>query len=313
MRKFLVNILLFSLPIIIVLAIIFFTKVSRGFCYNYIKGDCDARGKLFYKRIYSKAHTIDYLFIGSSKTMNGINDDLIEDTINNGKSGKLRLYNAGYCRFGRNLDYLFLKEFASRHKLKKVFLEVRSNESTTSHPIFPYLASSSEILDGINAVNGKIFKEIYNHELMAIDYLRFKAGFEIPENNSETMKWHGYNNIERIMNEKELRDAGLNEINKAEKNKINKDALEFKYSNYYLNRIISFCKEKNIELSFIYLPSFGGEKVAPAFLEEYNKEGKVIFGPDSIYKNVTYWKDAAHFNTAGATAYSNFLAKELTR
>lgn len=311
MKQFIKKILLFSLPIIVGLTIVFFTNAHREFCYNYIKGDCDTRGKLFYKRLEAKSVGVDYLFVGSSKTMNGINDGLIEDSLNKYSKNKLRLYNAGYCRFGRNLDFLLCKEFSKNNNLKKIFVEVRADESTTSHPMFAFLANSREILQGIPALNGKITSEIYNHSLMNLNYLRCILNLEKKEKNKYKLELHGYNNIDHVM-EKEL----LEEFYKEELNKnktIDKDALEYRYSRFYLSRIKKLCDKKNIELNFIFMPSFGNTTKSPAFKEEYEQWGKVIVGPDSIFNNKSYWKDVAHFNTAGATAFSNFLAKELAR
>lgn len=309
MKAFVKKIVLFSLPVFIGLLVVFFIKADREFCYNYIKGDCDTRGKLFYKRLETKSAGVDYLFVGSSKTMNGINDRLIEDSLNKRSPEHLRLYNAGYCRFGRNLDFLLCKEFSKNNALKKIFVEVRADESTTSHPMFPFLANGREILQGAKALNGKLPSELYNHSLMNLNYLRCELKLEKKEKNKYKLELHGYNNIDRVMEKEMLEEFYKDELNKNKS--VDKDALEYRYSHYYLNRIKTLCEKKNIELNFIFMPSFGNTTKLPAFKEEYEKWGKVIIGPDSIFNNKSYWKDVAHFNTAGATAFSNFLAKEL--
>lgn len=311
MKIFLKKIFLFVAPIFVLLATIFLIRTNREFCYNYIKGDCDARGKLFYKKLYAGNRNVDYLFVGSSKTMNGINDRLIEDSLNARQHNKIHLYNAGYCRFGRNLDFLFCKEFAKENKLKKIFLEVRYDESTTSHPVYSYLANGKEILSGIKVLNGKILSEIYNHLLMNINYTRCLIHLEHPEKNAERFQQYGYNNIEKILDKHLLEEFYNEEKEKFSSISINKKALEYKYSSFYIQKIHHLCKKNNIELNFIYLPSFGNVTKLPVFLEEYSKMGKVIIGPDSIFNSYSYWKDVAHFNTSGATAYSNFLAKNL--
>lgn len=311
MKEFIKKISLFVLPLAAVLGVVFFIKADREFCYNYIKGDCDARGKLFYKKLYTKNNNVDYLFVGSSKTMNGINDGLLEDSLS--KKEMNHVYNAGYCRFGRNMDFLLIKEFARQNKLKKVFLEVRGDESTTSHPIFAYLANGKEILVGAKALNGKLLPEIYNHLLMNLNYLRCNLKLEKAEKNKAPLELHGYNNIDRVLDKELLEEFYAEEKNKTESKKINKNALEYTYSNFYLKRMKALCEKNNIELVFVYLPSFGNASKEPGFKKEYEQWGKVIIGPDSIFTNKSYWKDVAHFNTAGATAYSNYLAKVLTR
>lgn len=311
MNLFLKKIVLFTLPILVALGIIFFKRTNREFNYNYIKGDCDARGRLFYKKLYTKNTNVDYLFVGSSKTMNGINDKLIEDSINKNSSTPVHLYNAGYCRFGRNLDFLFCKEFARNNKLKKIFLEVRSDESTTSHPIYAYLATGKEIIQGITALNSKVFAEMYNHTLMNLNYTRCKLKLDKPAKNNEQLQLHGWNNIDRVLPKAELDEFYQKEKTKLAQNPINTEAFEYIYSDFYLDKIHSLCEKQNIELNFIYLASYGNASKEPAFKSKYEQWGKVIIGPDSIFSNPMYFKDVAHFNTAGSTAFSKYLATVL--
>src|SRR5438105_1366901 len=99
MKTFVKKILIFSLPILAGLSFIFFMTTNREFCYNYVKGDCGERGKLLYKKMYEDKNKVDYLFVGSSKTWNDINDELLENLINTPNSYHARLFNVGYCRF----------------------------------------------------------------------------------------------------------------------------------------------------------------------------------------------------------------------
>ncbi len=307
MKQFVKKTLFFSLPVLVGLSFIFFIKTNREFCYNYVKGDCDQRGKLLYKKMYEDKNKVDYLFVGSSKTWNDINDELLENLINTPDSYPHRLFNVGYCRFGRNLDYLFFKEFLKRNQVKKIFLEVRADESTTSHPMFPYLASGKEVLEGAFALNTSLFPEIYDHLLMNINYFRCKINLTSADSNKTNPFLHGYNNIEKTI-APELLDKFYEEETKQKHG----SALTYRFSNYYLQKIRSLCEKRKIELAFIYLPSYANVNKTPAFLKKYEEWGKVIIAPDSIFKNKTYWKDVAHFNSYGATAYTKFLSTQLT-
>jgi len=309
MKYFLKKIVLFSLPVLIGLGGIFFIKTNREFCYNYVKGDCDQRGKLLYKKIYKDDDKVDYLFVGSSKTWNDIDDGLLEELINRSGTSYHRLFNVGYCRFGRDLDYLFCKEFCKRNRLKKIFLEVRADESTTSHPIFPFLANGTEVMEGALALNGKLFPGIYDHLLMNINYFRIMMHIDEMERNKTNPFLHGYNNIEKTIPAPELDRFYETEMSKHETH--DPSSITYRFSNYYLKKIKELCDKKKIELVFIYLPSYGNVSKTPAFLDQYKTMGKVIIGPDSIYKNKAYWKDVAHFNSFGAQAYTKFLAGEL--
>lgn len=311
MKQFVKKILIFSLPVLIGLGFIFFIKTNREFCYNYVKGDCDGRGKLLYKKMYEDKNKIDYLFVGSSKTWNDINDELLEKSINSPELAYVRLFNTGYCRFGRNLDYLFCKEFIKRNNLKKIFLEVRADESTTSHPIYPYLANGKEVLEGALALNGNYFSDIYNHLLMNVNYSRCKIKLEKAEVNTTNAFLHGYNNIDKIIEPEKL-ETFYNE-EKAKTKGTNINSPSYRFSNYYLEKIKKLCDAKKIELVFVYLPSYANVNKTPAFKSHYEQWGKVIVGPDSIFNNKSYWKDVAHFNSSGADAFTKFLATQLAR
>lgn len=313
MKRFIKKILLFSSPVITGLIAIFFIKTNREFCYNYVKGDCEGRGKLLYNKIYKEKNSVDYLFVGSSKTWNDIDDALLENILNSPGQSHIKMFNTGYCRFGRNLDYLFCKEFLKRNRLKKIFLEVRADESTTSHPIYSYLANGNEILEGTLALNGSLFPEIYNHLLMNINYSRCLINLETAETNTESTPRHGYNNIDRVLDTKTLDEFYVKEQKRLSEEKIDTSASAYRFSNYYLSKLKKLCDNKHVELNFIYLAGYSNINKAPAFKSKYEKWGKVIMAPDSIYTNKTYWKDVAHLNTYGATAFTKFLATELTR
>ncbi len=313
MKQLVKKIFLFSLPVLIGLIFIFFIKTNREFCYNYVKGDCEGRGKLLYKKIYEEKNSVDYLFVGSSKTWNDIDDGLLENLTNSPDLMSVKMFNAGYCRFGRNLDYLYCKEFLKRNCLKKIFLEVRADESTTSHPIYPYLATSGEVLEGALALNGKLFSEIYNHLLMNVNFSRCQLNIETPEMNTVNIPVHGYENIERVLDAKTLEEFYAKEKTRLSENKIDTSAHAYRFSNYYLSKLKNLCEKKNVELVFVYLAGYANINKEPAFKSYYEKWGKLIMAPDSIYNNKTYWKDVAHLNSAGATAYTKFLATQLAR
>jgi hypothetical protein len=309
MKRFIRKIILFIAPGLAVLCFIFSIKTDREFCYNYVKGDCNQRGELLYKKIYEDPNKVNCLFIGSSKTWNDINDGLLQDLVNKSGQSHLKLFNAGYCRFGRNLDYLYCKEFMKRNYLKKVFLEVRTDESTSSHPIFPFLANGKEVLEGALAWNGRLFPEVYDHLLMNITYSRCLLGFEKTVRNPASPPAHGYDNIEKTMSPELLDRFYKEELDKI--NAARQSDIAYHFSWYYIKRIKELCDKKKTELIFVFIPSYGNVSKTPAFYEEYKKMGRVILGPDSIFLNKAYWKDAAHFNASGATAFTKFLATQL--
>jgi hypothetical protein len=148
---------------------------------------------------------------------------------------------------------------------------------------------------------------------MNLNYSRCKADLETSELNSENPPQHGYNNIDRIMDPKTLDEFYSKEEIRLKENTVDTSAIAYRFSNYYLLKLKRLCDLKKVELAFIYLAGYSNINKTPAFLSRYQKWGKVIMAPDSIYTNKTYWKDVAHLNTFGATAYTKFLATQLAR
>lgn len=299
MRVFIIKILIFLLPVAIAVAGILTLNADKGFCYNYIKGDCDERGLHLYNKL-NGTDTINYVFIGSSKTMNAINDSLIERI-----NGKAQIYNAGYCRYGRNLDYLLSKDFITQKHISKLFLEVREDESTNSHPMFPYLAKTQDITESAKGLNLDLFSDVYKHILMNLDFVRKSLNIDVFENTKMMSEKYGFNTSERVESPKVLENYKL----KNKKNEtVDTNKAEYRFSNFYLDKIKNECSIHKTELIFIYLPSYGNADKLPAFKNKYELYGKVILAPDSIFNNKNYWKDESHFNLNGAIAYTRYLS-----
>src|SRR5687767_9647068 len=106
MRKFILHTTLFLLPLLAGATIIFFLPTDRKRSYHYLTKDCEGRGAWMYRRIFERPEPVDVAFLGSSHTINGINDTLINQQLI-GK--KMTACNLGYCRLGRDLQLVLIK------------------------------------------------------------------------------------------------------------------------------------------------------------------------------------------------------------
>lgn len=268
-----------------------------------LSGDCANHAIWIHDRIVNNNSPIDIAFIGSSHTMHAINDELITN-----KSGQ-RTTNFGYCRFGRNLNYVLTKKLLEHKTIKHMVFEVREKEDLTSHPIFPYLATTKETLLPHILFNKKYFSDIWNHLAYKVELtqdLLFKN-----DNSPISKELHGFKDINIIADTIILNDFKRRRQQPEKEQQNIERQFNNKYPLTYLEKAVQLCKDNNIKVSFIYLPSYGTKHPIPTEIETYSKWGNVLLPPKQILETPINWCDENHLNTTGALGISEWLIKEL--
>lgn len=287
------------------ITLVFLTRPTDAFLFQNSKGDCSGRSAFMYNALYKDSSLIDVAFFGSSKTMNDINDSMMMS--NTGK----KFLNFGYCRFGRNLDYFFIKQFFKKHHATKIVLEVREEEGNNLHPMTAFLMPLSEISKGFYFFNPEVFSNLYNKWLCNLKYLRGELfSYSLQEPGAMKINhgfWYGNKTTDILpLIEKRKTDSVSYIVDHPQSpNQLNYN------SRYYLNLIKSICDENKAELVFLYLPSYGNIYGKPLMLTQYNFYGKVLLPPDSTAKNVLNYSDFGHLNKKGADELSLWLIKAL--
>ena len=304
MNQFFIRILFFIMPIIILL---FAIPINKRLQFQEIKDDCNNHGIWIYDRINSNINKIDFAFVGSSRTINSINDKLINKLINNEKI----VTNLGYCRFGRDLHYSIINELIKKKKPKYIFLEIREDENRFSHPIFPFIANETEILFATPFFNIDIVSNYYNYLSYKLELVKDKI---LKQTNNTAINYNkfGYGAAEDTINYEILksiiaRNETKNKLSNLERN------FHMNFSRIYLDRISRLCKNNNIELNFIYLPSYGTELKHPNENNTYKKYGKIIFPPNKIFIDPNNWYDKNHLNKTGGKKLSIWLSKYIKK
>lgn len=302
MKKLIRNILVFIIPVIILISII---PVNNRFKYQGLKDDCFNHGIWIYDRIYNNENSIDVAFLGSSHTINGINDKLISDNIRFGQA-----VNLGYCRLGLNFNYVLLKEIISQKKIKHLILEVRENEDRYSHPIFPYIASSRDVMLPNPFFNRDILDDIWTHLAYKIEILQ-----EIIYQNEKSVPIstiaYGFASSKDTASINLLDDIKLKRS--VPKNPLTKFEKFFhgNFARVYLQKICKLCDENNIQITFLYLPSYGALFDKPEEYETYINYGVVLIPPTNILDNKNNWFDENHLNQTGADELSLWISGQI--
>ncbi len=303
MRRLTFHIAVFLLPIV---AGVYILPANEARVFNGLENDCAGRGQWIYHRLYESDQPVDLAFLGSSKTIHSVNPMILEE------STGLNVANLGYCRYGRNLQYNFLKRLIQQKEPRFVVVEVRYSENPYSHPIFPYVASVSDLLTAYPFYN----KDWFTDELTAFQYRLQMAQEDLfsdyqnsttgPPDTSE----HSFQPL--------IGDAGKSDLQlMREKRQKGDDRTAWKrdfdntFPHAYLKRMWRLCEKHGVKLLFLYLPNYGVPAGKPLSWEQYAKYGALMIPPDSILDKPENWADPNHLNHRGTSAMTQWLKAEL--
>ncbi len=300
MKKLVINLLIFIVPVVVIISMI---QVDKRLNYLGLKDDCANHGIWIYDRIHFNNKNVDIAFLGSSHTMNGINDKLISDKLKTKEA-----VNFGYCRFGRNLSYVLLKEIYERKKIKQLILEVTENEEQYSHPVFPFLASSKDVLFPNPFFNRDIIADIWSHFAFKVEMLQETCYNKIPSTPFKTSDFG-------MLIAPDTASVTLLNATKSFENNKSKLEQDFRtnFPRVYLQKIRDFCKENKIQLTFLYLPSYAERATKPVEYQTYRKYGEVLIPPNRILNKQANWFDENHLNQAGADELSLWICEQIDK
>jgi hypothetical protein len=281
---------------------VFLTEPPPEFRFANATGDCSGRTVFMYNAIYRERTEADIVFFGSSKTLNGINDSLMTER-------GTRFLNLGYCRFGRNLDYFFIREYLKNHHPKKVVLELREMENDNAHPLTAFLMPLAGLAEGLRFLQPDILKDLFNKWLCNLKYCRarlFRISIQVPDLPGVFGYWPSRQLVSIETLEQKKRSDSLKKATEPARNvSLNRR------SAYYFSQVSMLCQRKNIHLYLLYLPSFGNMQGVPPEYQELTTFAEMLSLPDSIIKNAQYFGDYNHFNRSGARAATFWIKNRL--
>lgn len=304
MKKIYRNIVLLILPLILLIVVV---PVNKRLKYLGLKDDCFNHGIWIYDRLYNNKKAVDIAFIGSSHTINGINDKIISQQL---EKYQTQVANFGYCRLGRNLHYTLIKEIINNKKPGSIFIEVREDENRYSHPIAPYIAETKDVIFARPFFNRDLLNDIYDHLSYKVELMQdilFNNTNEYPIQNQD----YGFASSPDTASGLIFREEILKEfVPKSKRDNLERD-FYMKYPRAYLNSIHRLCRDQNIKLVFIYLRTYGSEMDKPREYQFYSNLGEILIPPLEIFQDPSNWHDQEHLNQAGAKKLSLWLANKI--
>lgn len=300
MRKLSLHICLFILPVILMAFVI---QPNKKHVYASLKDDCANRANWMYQRVFKDSLAVDLAFIGSSRTMNSLNERLMEEVLPN-----QQLLNYAYCRYGRNLQYIFIRDLITQKSVHTIVLEVRAEENASSHPIFPYLAENEDLVTAYPFYNQHWLSDwgtAFQFRLQLLQEQAWQNGSGMDLDTHE----YGFTPNYTIPDSKALEKHYEREVSESGSLE---GQIKDTYPLHYLRRIKSLCDGNKVNLLLLYLPSYG-VTVSPKNEDVYHQLGTLITPPPSILENPTYWADGNHLNPEGSVVLSRWLAQRLKK
>ena len=305
MKRILLKIVLFLSLVTTPIVALHTIPYSEEFAYHYIENDCYNHGAWIFDRITHNTVPIDIAFIGSSHTIHAYQEAKIEGLLGSG----YHLANLGYCRYGRNLEYSLLKLLLKHKNPKVIILEVHEDEEKNSHDIFPYLASTKDLIS--SPISRDYFSDLLNGTSARLEFFKAKYIFT-PNYQTPNTEHYGYGASDRIAPNDELIE-NKKVWTKRMRNNTGKtfDELQLRYPKIYLEKMIELIRAKNILLLFVYLPEYGSKLTSPKYAKFYLNTAPLLIPPGQIFENTKNWMDACHLNDNGSAVLSSWMAEQL--
>lgn len=285
--------------------------MEESFSYRFVKGECDDKGSWIYHRIFQDDRNIDIAFSGASQIGAAIMDELIQNQLNDSCGHQLQVANLGYCRRGRDLQYIMLKDLFEQKTPEVLVVEVYEDEPKKSHPVFPYLAGSSELFHTFVWFNQRFPAALWKGLVVRFEFIKYRV-FNEKSSSLKNPPGFGYRHSGHVATPEILEQNRKNWQRRLSKSKpeIIRN-LELNYSKHYLKKIVQLANQNDCKVLFLYLPESGSGMQQPALREFYSKLSDTVVLPEEIIRTRANWKDATHFNDIGAGKVSNYLLPKI--
>lgn len=298
--KILKRIGLFITPVVVFVVLLFVIPLDKRFSYAFLHDNCMNKGSWLYERVFINKEPIDIAFIGTSHTIDAIDEDVLSRSLPG-----VTPVNIAYCRMGRNMDYAVIKDLLKYKQPQYIVIEVREKENRDGHMDFGYVADSRDVLAPVLLFNDNVIADMYKAMIVRLEALKYKI---VGENTIHQSSIAPYSKLP----DSTVADRTYLEDRK-EHNRSWKYTTGFarwfynQYSFSYIDKIIELAAANNCKVLFLYLPEYGSIPI-PEEMNFYTARSKVLLPPADIYDNPAYWKDHEHMNCMGAQTLSQWLA-----
>lgn len=305
MKKFLARFCLFLLLPMAACVFVLFQPLDREYAWKSLPDDCDGRGAWIWHRLYADTLPVDIAFLGSSHTIDGIQDTLISSAFDKNGTGKIAA-NLGYCRFGREMLSVIARDLFTRKKPRYVIIEINEEMTRSSHPVYPYYAQTEDVLAPASFLQSAYPSNVYEAFLARLSQLRFRLfggqlSDTIPVSSFGYGGWSGAASPDELVPPEPTvpHAPGIWR------------SLQNRYPAAWTCQLAELCRQNDAQVFFLYIPSFHDQPVPEEGMELYNQLGQVLVPPAELLREKDCWRDPDHLNNKGSERLSNWLTGQL--
>jgi hypothetical protein len=253
-----------------------------------------------YNRLDNDPRPIDVAFIGSSHTVEGVDDGAIERNLAQ-RGVAAHVANLGMYVIGRDLQLMLVKELLARKRPKLIVVEVDDHETPTGHPYLPYVARVSDLVAcGISSNLPQMFLLFLRQQFRGfLDAVLPGAPPPAPL----PRLTYGYQPVDGIWSGADY--GVVSQGDRLEKwvGPWARAAMYRAISHFgdsAVRQIVALAHADGAEVMFLYLPEFRyAARPDPAVIGQYAQLGPVTIMPRDVAADRGDWVDHAHLNEVG--------------
>lgn len=314
MKKFLSKILVFMMVALLIPAVILLLPVDKKYQYAFVKNACTLKSNYIYHRIYEDPLPLDVVFLGSSHTMCGVNDSIVQKILwDQGK--QISVSNMGFCRLGRDVEYAIFHDILIRKSPKLLVLEVRQDEPEYSHPDFGYMANLGDVLAPPLIVNRSYFTDLSNAFTVRLNYMRDILSQKDYNNTTYQLPHLIFPDKDIIADTADLHREARSRWDRYYNKPRSKwlDRIMTCYPKSYVEMIMNLAKEHHVKVVMLYIPNFGYPYHYPKEINYYRQMADVIIMPHDFFDQEKNWMEAEHLNSSAAAILSDSVGHYISR
>lgn len=310
MKRFLVKLALFALPLVAVAALLYAAHDDKRSAYHSLGDVCGDRGRFIHDRLLLNPRPVDVLFVGTSKMINALDDRRIEAILREDYGRPINVVNVGYCQMGRNLHYVILKDTLRARAVRHVVLGVPAREPRASHHVFAYLADAEDILAPAVLGNGYFVRDVFLGLAARIERFRRAWLSPAPAEPAMDTRVHGFGASDIIASDEELQKEKRRRLHEHERRR-GRWGFSLSYPVHYVEAIAQLCRQHGARLHFLYLPRYGEPWGVVEASDVYGRHGDLLFPPREPFEDKACWADGTHFNAGGSDRITPWMAARI--
>jgi len=276
-----------------------------------------------YERIHFDPTPIDVVFIGTSRTVAGIDSAIVEQTCRNAGGKYCSSVNFALLNLGRNIHWLLAREVIQARNPRLLVVEVQETEFRALHPLFPYLADPVDIVSAPLVINTSYLPDLGRLPARQISLFAenlalslFGAEMKFVPSHYRGPHWDDTSKFQSnvvSVAELERERTHLASVG-AGKLRLPTPLRQFEYraNIFYLKKLLNLAREKNISICFLYIPTFNRTST-PVFANLYDKFGPTWQVSEEIANRHELWRDVDHLNYDGAVALSKSVGLRIAQ